>query len=60
MMDLLELMVSWECGNLDYDDTVHLFQRLIDSGMAWRLQGCYGRTAMALIRAGECQAKGGA
>ncbi len=59
-MGLLDLMISWEQGELDHDDTVNLFQRLIDSGMAWKLQGCYGRTAMALIKAGECQAKGGA
>lgn len=30
------------------------YQRLINSGMAWRLEGSIGRTAMDLIKAGYC------
>lgn len=29
------------------------FQALLDSGLVWKLQGSYGRTAAALIKAGE-------
>ena len=29
-------------------------QELITSGMAWKMQGSYGRTANALIDAGYC------
>lgn len=29
-------------------------QSLIDSGMAWRLEGHIGRQAMAAIEAGDC------
>ncbi len=29
-------------------------QELIDSGMAWRLEGAVGRACMAAIMAGEC------
>ena len=53
-MDQLEMMMAWEEGTLSDEDTVSLFQRLIDSGLAWSLQGCYGRTALALINAGVC------
>ena len=30
------------------------WQMLIDTGTCWRLQGWFGRTAMALIETGEC------
>ncbi len=53
-MDQLDKMIAWEEGELDDDGTIELFQELIDNGMAWSLQGCYGRTASALIEAGYC------
>ena len=39
---------------LDTDQTIAGFQHLIDSGLAWSLQGCYGRAAAALIKSGYC------
>lgn len=30
------------------------WQHLIDTGMAWSLQGFFGRAAMQLIEAGHC------
>ena len=60
-MDILEKMMSevdaimaFESGDLDDDGIIDLFQKLIDSGLAWKLQGSYGRTATALINAGYC------
>jgi hypothetical protein len=60
-MDILEKMMSevdaimaFESGELDDDGIIDLFQKLIDSGLAWKLQGSYGRTATALINAGYC------
>jgi hypothetical protein len=55
--DVVGGIMAWEQGDLDDDQTVKLFQRLIDSGLCWQLQGCYGRTAQALIEAGYCHRK---
>lgn len=52
IMDQLSQIIAYEQGELDQDATVALFQALVDSGLAWRLQGHYGRTAVALIEAG--------
>lgn len=57
--NLCEKIVDYESGRLSDDDTVELFQTLIDNGMAWTLQGMYGRMAMRLIDAGLCTAAGG-
>ena len=52
--DLLSGMFLFEEGVLDTQQTIELFQELIDTGMAWKLQGFYGRTASDLIRSGYC------
>ena len=48
-------LIAWENGDLDADDTIELFQDLVDSGLAWQLQGCYGRQAAAMIEEGLIQ-----
>lgn len=53
-MDQLASMIAWEEGALDFNETIRLFQGLIDCGLVWSLQGCYGRNAAALIEAGYC------
>jgi hypothetical protein len=49
--DEVGAIMAYEQGDLGDEGTLELFQRLVDSGLAFRLQGHYGRTAMAL-RAG--------
>ena len=52
---LTDMIIKFESGLLNNDDIIGLFQELIDTGLAWRLQGNYGRAAEALIEAGICQ-----
>lgn len=54
---MIDKIIAYEAGELDDEGVIDLFQTLIDNGMAWSLQGHYGRTAEALIEAGYCQAK---
>jgi hypothetical protein len=53
-LQLFDMMMQFEDGGLTEAEVVELFQHLIDTGMAWTLQGFYGRTAKALIDNGFC------
>jgi hypothetical protein len=50
--DRVGAIIAYETGELDGEKTVELFQHLVDTGLAWQLQGHYGRTAMAFIEQG--------
>ena len=50
-------IIAYEQGDLSEEEVITLFQKLIDSGLAWTLQGHYGRTAMRLIEEGVCNPK---
>jgi hypothetical protein len=53
-MDHIDKIIAFEQGKLDFEATIELFQELIDSGLVWKLQGSYGRTARGLIDEGWC------
>ena len=55
--DIANFVIEFEAGNLDDDQIIEGFQHLIDNGMAWTLQGAYGRMAKSLIDNGLCQRK---
>jgi len=54
MIDLTSKIIAYEQDELNEEETVELFQELIDNGMAWSLQGHYGRMATDLIESGYC------
>lgn len=45
-------IVRFENEEMDWDETVRFFQALVDTGLAWQLQGSYGRHARWLIDTG--------
>ena len=56
--DEVGLIIAYESGELDANGTLNLFSKLVKSGMAWSLQGSYGRAATALIENGYLNKQG--
>ena len=54
----VEDIMAYESGDLSDDKTLEMFQELVNSGLAWQLQGSYGRMAQALIDHGLIQPAG--
>ena len=52
MKDIAIDLIAFEEGQLDQQETLELFGLLVKSGLAWTLQGNYGRAANELIHAG--------
>ena len=50
-------IIAYENGEMNEEEIISFFQELIDSGVAWQLQGSYGRTATDLIEQGLCHQK---
>lgn len=50
--DIVGRIMRFEDGGMEEDEVYELFQDLVDSGMAWSLQGSYGRIAAGLIEMG--------
>ena len=51
-MTLTEKMVAYEKGDLTEQQTIAFFQEMLDTGLVWKLQGHYGRTASRLLDEG--------
>jgi hypothetical protein len=58
-MKVFDTIIAYEQGKLNQEEVIDLFQELVDNGMAWTLQGSYGRTAMDLLQAGLITRKQG-
>ena len=53
---------QWELAGVEPGEEAFIdaAQMLIDTGLAWQLQGFFGRTCAALIDAGHCRPAEGA
>lgn len=47
------VMIAEGVQEADTETTRAAWQHLVDTGLAWQLQGWFGRTAITLIHAGE-------
>ena len=56
--DLVGHIMDFESGNMEGVRALELFSHLIKTGLAWTLQGCYGRAATALIDNGHISEDG--
>lgn len=56
-LDLSSQIIAYETGELDEAGIIELFQQLVNTGLAWQLQGHYGRTATALLDVGAIKRK---
>lgn len=57
-MDLTSKIMAYETGELSHSETLKMFAELVRNGMAWTLQGHYGRTAAKLIELGYLNRQG--
>ena len=48
-------IIAYESDQMTEEEEIIFFQKLINNGMAWSLQGHYGRQASYLIEAGFCK-----
>jgi len=47
-------MIAEGVEDADQDTQIEAWQKLIDTGVAWQLQGSFGRMAASLIEQGIC------
>ena len=56
--DLCVKCMRFEEGSMSPNEILEFFGELIREGLAWKLQGFYGRTASSLIQNGLLNSKG--
>ena len=50
--EMINNLIRYESEGLNDAELIEFFQHLVDTKLAWSLQGHYGRTAQALIENG--------
>lgn len=54
MDNFTAVMITEGVEEADEDRQIEAWQHLIDTGLAWQLQGCFGRQAEHMINEGLC------
>lgn len=54
-MSNVDDIINYEDGGLSEKAEVKLFQKMINDGTVWHMQGSYGRRAMELLRSRKCE-----
>jgi hypothetical protein len=54
-MKNLNKIIEYETEGLAEQDEIKFFQKIINDGSVWRLQGSYGRRASKLLEARLCE-----
>tara|TARA_Y100000034_G_scaffold132858_1_gene196865 strand:+ start:1200 stop:1394 length:195 start_codon:yes stop_codon:yes gene_type:complete len=57
MLQLTSEIMDYESGEMDEEEVLDFFQKLVDTGLVWELQGSYQRTAINLIYSGDIRAR---
>jgi len=47
--DFLDQIMEYESGELNDKGIIEMYSEMVKTGVAWKLQGSYGRTAEAFI-----------
>jgi len=50
--NIVDEIMAYEGGEMTEKQALKMFQKMVKTGMAWKLQGHYGRTAKRLIEKG--------
>lgn len=58
MNDYEATMIAEGVGDASEERQLEAWQHLVNTGLAWQLQGYFGRTATRLIEAGLIKRKG--
>ena len=53
--DAVDDIIAFETGQMSEADMIKMFQRMVNTGQVWSLQGSYGRQAQSLLDAGVIQ-----
>lgn len=57
-MSITDKIIAYESGEMSENQILELFSELVKNGMAWTLQGSYGRMASNLIENGYLKRNG--